>query len=60
VRSLAFGPISAGISGYNLQFYETGIFNDCNDVLDHAILIVGYRSGMGWKIKNSWGANWGE
>jgi hypothetical protein len=60
VAALAYGPVSAGISGHNLQFYETGIFNDCNKVLDHAILIVGYTSGKGWKIKNSWGVDWGE
>lgn len=60
VSSLASSPVSAGIAGYNLQFYETGIFNDCDDQLDHAIVIVGYRRGMGWRIKNSWGADWGE
>jgi len=22
--------------------------------------LVGYKSGKGWKIKNSWGPRWGE
>lgn len=62
VRALYKGPVSAGISGYNLRFYDSGVFNDCTskDQLDHAIMIVGYVGGVGWKIKNSWGADWGE
>lgn len=59
IRSLASGPVSVGIAGYSLQFYDTGIFNDCNSVLDHAVIIVGYKSGVGWRIKNSWGTKWG-
>lgn len=60
IKNLALGPVSAGIAGYSLQFYDTGIFNDCNSVLDHAVIIVGYKSGFGWRIKNSWGIKWGE
>jgi hypothetical protein len=30
INSLALGPVSVGIAGYNLQFYDTGVFNDCN------------------------------
>jgi hypothetical protein len=62
VTNLYNGPISAGISGYKLRFYSAGIFNDCGpyDRLDHAVMIVGYKSGNGWRIKNSWGVDWGE
>ena len=54
--------MSAAISGYKIRFYDTGIFDACtkDDRLDHAIMIVGYRSRVGWRIKNSWGADWGE
>lgn len=55
IQKLSRGPISAGIAGFNLQFYDSGIFDECDRTLDHAILIVGYVSGLGWKIKNSWG-----
>ena len=28
--------------------------------MNHAALLVGYKKGKGWKIKNSWGTGWGE
>jgi len=54
--------VAAGIAGYYLRNYDTGIFDDCTskDALDHAIMIVGFQSGKGWRIKNSWGSDWGE
>jgi aminopeptidase C len=24
------------------------------------VLLIGYSQGIGWKIKNSWGSDWGE
>lgn len=30
------------------------------DPLDHAVVMMGYQSGKGWLIKNSWGTDWGE
>lgn len=55
-------PVSVGISGYKLAFYGKGVFDGCDesDDLDHAVLLVGYKKGKGWKIKNSWGPRWGE
>ena len=52
-------PLAIGIAGYRLQFYSEGIFDNCNAHIDHAVLLIGYKSGVGWKIKNSWGVNWG-
>lgn len=49
------GPVSVGIAGFNLQHYSSGVFDGChNEPEDHAVLIVGYDSKKGWKIKNSW------
>lgn len=42
VSELKYGPVSIGIAGYRLQFYENGIFNDCNDYVDHAVVLVAY------------------
>ena len=62
LNALYKGPVSAGIAGYHLRFYDNGIFDECGekDNLDHAIMIVGFKSGQGWRIKNSWGVDWGE
>lgn len=43
-----------------MQFYQSGVFNDCTNQVDHAVLLVGFNATKGWKIKNSWGSSWGE
>merc|ERR1712196_495046 len=59
-------PVSVAIeadqSGF--QFYKTGIFSGtCGTNLDHGVLAVGFGTDGGkayWKVKNSWGTNWGS
>lgn len=68
VNAIAGRPVSVGIEADDFQFYKSGVFDDwtgCGNQLDHGVLAVGYgtdaSSGkMYWKIKNSWGAAWGE
>lgn len=61
--------MSVAIDATLLQLYAGGIFNekDCYKTLNHGVLVVGYtdyvhESSLAsfWKVKNSWGADWGE
>ncbi len=60
LTELKKNPISIGIAGYRLQFYSSGVFNDCNSYIDHAVVLIGFKPTTGWKIKNSWGTDWGQ
>jgi cathepsin L len=62
------GPLSVAIEAdeTGFQFYHKGVLTaHCGSKLDHGVLLVGYgvdpetRQAF-WRIKNSWGAGWGE
>jgi len=62
--AVAAGPVSIVIEA-SLQFYKSGVMtSQCGTSYNHAVLLVGYgtdsKGGDYWKVKNSWGANWGE
>lgn len=64
--AVAKQPVSVAIEAdqREFQFYKSGVFDKtCGTQLDHGVLVVGYGvedSKKFWKVKNSWGAAWGE
>jgi len=61
------GPLAITIDASAWSFYESGVFNGCNQTnpdLDHGVQLVGYgtdsSAGDYWLVRNSWGAGWGE
>jgi len=64
-KALMNQPISVAVAVNNKWFsYSSGIFSsECGKSLNHAVLAVGYgKDGDApyWKLRNSWGTNWGE
>jgi C1A family cysteine protease len=60
-------PVSIAIEAdqTGFQHYKSGVFTGpCGKNLDHGVLLVGYGTdptgGDYWKVKNSWGASWGD
>eukprot|EP01124_Arcella_intermedia_P015527 TRINITY_DN2202_c0_g1_i1.p1 TRINITY_DN2202_c0_g1~~TRINITY_DN2202_c0_g1_i1.p1 ORF type:complete len:330 (+),score=66.00 TRINITY_DN2202_c0_g1_i1:2-991(+) len=70
VKLLANGPISICVDAEIWQFYVGGVISAlCGTTLDHCVLLTGYddkyvnilgETVQIWKIRNSWGADWGE
>jgi len=67
MTALVQQPVSVAVEAdqNSFQFYSGGVMNAaCGTNLDHGVLAVGYgtdnSTGLDfWKVKNSWGADWG-
>lgn len=56
-------PVTIMLDARKWQFYSGGIYNSCDSqssVINHAVLLVGYQIDTYYKVKNSWGVEWGE
>ena len=58
------GPVSAAVC-VNTAFrsYTSGVFNPATSctTMNHAIVLVGWDDTLGaWRLRNSWGDDWGE
>lgn len=62
ISALAQHPVIVAVASGNTAWkqYSGGVLSTCDSSsLDHAVLVVGYDS-TAFKIKNSWGTDWGE
>merc|ERR1712194_507238 len=67
MSAVAQQPVSVALEADKEVFhqYVSGVVDgDCGQMPDHAVLVVGYGTdpqyGDYWKVKNSWGADWGD
>ena len=58
-NALISRPLAVGVDATNWGPYQSGVFDNCQTNLNHGVLLVG-ASDKFWKVKNSWGLDWGE
>ena len=62
-NALHINPVSVAVEADQWQFYSSGVLTTaCGNNLDHGVLLVGWgvlNNVSYWKVKNSWGDEWG-
>jgi cathepsin L len=51
--------VAAFVSATNWKDYRSGIYTDCDQNVNAAVLVTGMTDTY-WRAKNSWGVSWGE
>ena len=59
LAQINIAPIAVTVDNTNWALYKSGVFKNCFENRQQAVLLVGVVGGA-WKVKNSWGARWGE
>ena len=60
---LTTGPVAIAVDASSWSSYTGGVLSVCGTSIDHAVQAVGVdtsASGGYWKVRNSWGTDWGE
>jgi C1A family cysteine protease len=58
-NALSSRPISVAVDASVWSQYRGGVLTGCGTSVNHGVLLVG-ATDASWRIKNSWGASWGE
>ncbi len=59
VNQLQFRSLAVGIAGAFLQYYASGTYTTNDPDINHAVSLMGYYPDKGYRVKNSWGTDWG-
>jgi C1A family cysteine protease len=59
INALAARPVSVAVDASVWSSYRSGVLSSCGTAVNHGVLLVGATEAF-WRIKNSWGAAWGE
>jgi C1A family cysteine protease len=56
------GPLSVCLDAASWNMYTGGIMSVCGKSVDHCVQATGVDASSGgyWKVRNSWGTDWGE
>eukprot|EP01034_Spumella_vulgaris_P024000 gene24000-30287_t len=58
---LSTGPLSVCVDASSWSSYSSGIMSTCGSSVDHCVQAVGISvEDSYWKVRNSWGTEWGE
>jgi len=53
-------PVAVAVDATNWSTYQSGVFSNCAENLNHGVLAVGYSLNNYWIVRNSWGTSWGQ